>query len=202
MNELQETLNILLHYDNIISGRTNFCKRNIDFNISDFIQNKLSKIENYNPNIYIKNDPILAKISRECADLKITLHSYLCLNIIDIFSFNDEYNKYFVENRFNDENIKLRIRNVKTKNKNIRKKLDWKKLERFRNQILAHNLRDNENRLSVKVLKEITQFLSNLKSGIEFSEVILEMFDNIKFEFEKEITESQYALIDVIKKLN
>lgn len=96
----------------------------------------------------------------------------------------------------------MRIKNVKTKNKNIKKKLDWKKLERFRNQILAHNLRNNENRLSVKVLKEITQFLSNLKSGIEFSEVILEMFDNIKFEFETEITESQYALIEVIKKIN
>lgn len=44
MNKLQETLNILLHYDNIISGRTNFCKRNIDFNIDDFIKSKLSKI--------------------------------------------------------------------------------------------------------------------------------------------------------------
>lgn len=77
MNELQETLNILLHYDNIISGRTNFCKRNIDFNINDFVQNKLSKIENYNPNIYIQNDPILAEISRECADLKVLfIHIY------------------------------------------------------------------------------------------------------------------------------
>jgi hypothetical protein len=65
----------------------------------------------------IQNDPILAEISR-CADLKITLHSYLCLNIIDIFSFNDEYNKYFVENRFHDENIKLRIK--KCKNRKIK----------------------------------------------------------------------------------
>jgi hypothetical protein len=45
------------------------------------------------------------------------------LNIIDIFSFNDEYNKYFVENRFHDENIR-ELKNVKTKNKNIRKKID------------------------------------------------------------------------------
>jgi len=201
MNELQETLNILLHYDNTISGRTNFCKRNIDFTIENYIAKRLSEQKDYNPNIYIKDDPFLASVSRECADLKITLHSYLCLNIIDIFSFNDEYNKYFVENRFQDDNIKLRIKNVKEKNKIVRKKLDWKKLERFRNQILAHNLRDNEKRLSIIVLKEISEFLSNLKSGVEFSEVILEMFDNIRFEFEKEITESQYSLIEIIKNL-
>ena len=170
--------------------------------VNDYIKNEISKIENYNLNIIIENDPILAKISRECVDLKITLHSYLCLNIIDIFSFNDEYNKYFVENKFQDDSIKSRIKSVKTINKNIRKKLDWNKLERFRNQILAHNLRDDQKRLSVKVLKELTEFLLNLKSGIEFSEVVLEMFDNIRFEFEKEITESQYALIEVIKKLN
>ena len=202
MNDIEETLSILLHYDNVISGRTNFCKRNIDFNVKEYVAKRLAERKDYNPNIYIKDDPFLANISRECADLKITLHSYLCLNIIDIFSFNDEYNKYFIENRFQDENIKLRIKNVKEKNKVVRKKLDWKKLERFRNQILAHNLRDKENRLSVKVLKEISEFLSNLKIGIEFSEVVLEMFDNIKFEFEKEITESQYSLIEIIKKLN
>jgi hypothetical protein len=46
------------------------------------------------------------------------------LNIIDIFSFNDEYNKYFVEkNRFHDENIR-ELEKCKNENKNIRKKID------------------------------------------------------------------------------
>lgn len=202
MNKLEETLCILLHYYDTINGRTNFCKRNIDFNISDYISKRLLENKDYNSNIFTKDDPFLAKISRECADLKVTLHSYLCLNIIDIFSFNDEYNKYFIENLFEDEETKLRIKRVKEKNKLVRRKLDWKKLERFRNQILAHNLRDNNNNLSINVLKEITEFLLNLKAGVEFSEIILEIFDNIRNEFEKEITESKYALKEIIKKLN
>lgn len=200
MTQLQETLNILLHYDNVISGRTNYCRRHADFISSNCVEKKLKeKIKNGFVNKPIANDPVFNEISRECADIRIALHSYLCLNIIDIFSFDDEYNKFFVENKFDDSTLKTRINNVKTKNKEIRKKLDWKQLKRFRNQVLAHNLRDEKNRFSIKTLKEITNLLSNFEVAIAYSEIVLRLFDNIRAEFETEINEAQKALKSVIR---
>ena len=114
MNKLQETLVILNHFEGRIKGRINYCQRNIDFNPSDFIKSKLSELYNKNLEPSEKNKILNeGSIARECADKQIIIHSYLCLNIIDIFSFNDEYLKLFTEKVSDDEITAERVRKEK-----------------------------------------------------------------------------------------
>ena len=191
MTALDETLLILDHFNSLISGRTEYCRRNIDFNFKDCVHQKSLEAKNTNATIG-------KEIARECADKFIILHSYTCLNIIDMFSFNDEYNKFFSIGNINDVILKNRINNVKAKNKEIKKAIDWKKIGTYRNNVLAHNLRDNKNynRLSIDVLKDLKkELLLNLNKSIEYSEVVLKLFENINLEFENE-------LINAKKKIN
>lgn len=206
MNQIQETLLILNHFANVIRSRTDFCKRNINFSVSNCITEKmLDKIrQGLQPKAF-SNDPLLTEISRECADIKIILHSYICLNIIDMFSFNDEYSKFFNEVKFGDNSIKNRIARVKSINKTIRNSINWKQLGDFRNKVLAHNLRDknNSHKFSIQQLRDLNKdILSNLENGIMYSEVVLKLFDNIEREFASEIIEAQEALKVEILKLN
>ena len=204
MTKLQETLLILHHFDSLISGRTDFCKRNIDFNTSDCVTQKL--LERVRAGVLpseLNSEAISSVISRECADAKVTLLSYVSLNIIDMFSFNDEYNNFFHQERFDELDVKERVNKVKEKNKIIRKSFDWELLSKIRNNVLAHNMRDkkNGNALSLKTLKELHNISSNLKLAVEYSEVTMKLFDNIKEEFETELTQAQKALMTAIRDL-
>ena len=121
MNKLQESLIILRHFNNLIESRTNFCKRYSNFNVNDCVKEKmLEYLKNGSSLQDFKDEKIIGNISRECADTRIILHSYICLNIIDMFSFNDEYNKYFTVNICDDDSLKKKMINVKTKNKEIK----------------------------------------------------------------------------------
>jgi hypothetical protein len=202
MTRLQETLLILHHFDSLISGRTDFCRRNIDFNISDCVTQKL--LERVKAGVLpseLNSESISSVISRECADVKVILHSYISLNIIDMFSFNDEYNDFFNQERFDDIDLKQRVKKVKDKNKVIRKSFNWDLLSKIRNNVLAHNMRDKKNGkvLSLETLKELYNISSNIKYAIEYSEVTMKLFDNIKEEFEVELTEAQKVLMTVIR---
>lgn len=202
MTRLQETLLILHHFDSLISGRTDFCRRNIDFNISDCVTQKL--LEQVKIGVLpseLNSESISLVISRECADVKVILHSYISLNIIDMFSFNDEYNDFFNQERFDEIDLKQRVKKVKDKNKVIRKSFNWDLLSKIRNNVLAHNMRDNKNGkvLSLETLKELYNITSNIKHAIEYSEVTMKLFDNIKEEFEVELTEAQKVLMTVIR---
>lgn len=205
MNNLQETLVILNHFEGRINGRTNYCKRNVDFNLADCVKTKLDEFygENLEPNEKIELTN--GSFAREYADKLIIIHSYLCLNIIDIFSFNDEYLKFFTEKITEDQNIASRIRKVREKNKEIRKKINWADLKNYRNIGLAHNLRhkdeNKEYRLSIKTMANISDFMKDLKKPIEYSETITLMFENIRNEFADELKEAYELLMSDINDL-
>jgi hypothetical protein len=204
MNKLEETLLILHHFDSLISSRTDFCRRHADFNIKDCVTSKLlDMVKQGRDSSELKNDEISKVVSRQCADIKITLHSYICLNIIDMFSFNDEYNDFFHNQRFDDITLKERINKVKKINKEIRKGFDWDQLKKIRNTVLAHNLRDNtkSSTLALTNLKELYDILSNLKSSISYCETTMLLFDNIKNEFEDELIQAQRTVMLEIRKL-
>jgi hypothetical protein len=200
MNDLHETLLILNHFHGVIYSRTNYCERNKDFNLSKCVTDKICKKVNEGYKINEITEPFTTEISRDCADQKIIIHSYICLNIIDMFSFNDEYVKFFNAKNFEDENLKKRILTVLEKNSSLKKKIDWEQLKRFRNNVMAHNLRDDKNnkKLSINTFKELSSLLTNLQSSIEYSNVVLEMFKNIKSEFELEISKA----INELKEMN
>lgn len=204
MNRISETLLILDHLGKVIQSRTEYCIRYIDFNQFELIGQRMNEFieKGYNPKECGVGE-IANKISRECADIRVTLHNYSRLNIIDMFSFNDEYNDFFTEGNIENPELKKRIRKVKSKNKEIRKKLDWDQLKRFRNIATAHNMRDkkNSNKLSFEVLKEINGILMNQKETVAYSKVVLEVYDNIKSEFEKEILEANQLFVEKVRTL-
>lgn len=133
MNRLHETLLILHHFDSVIFGRTKFCKKYSQFNMKDCVTKKM--LERMNQDISIEeinSDIISEEISQECVNIRVCLHSYTCLNILDIFSFNEEYNDFFHHERFDNPELKARVNSVKEKNKILRKKLigiKYRKLE-------------------------------------------------------------------------
>lgn len=202
MNKLQESLLILNHFDGLINGRTEFCKRHIGFTIEQCVKSKLI-------NSMYENDVGKAlkatEIARECADKRIIIHSYLCLNIIDMFSFDDEFIKYFNEKLTDDENIAIRIRKVRAENKLIRNKIDWQELKRFRNIALAHNLRDkkNEYRLSLITFIHLNNLIRDFEKAIQYCETVTKLFRNVKKEFKAELKDAKLELekdIEIIKK--
>ena len=199
MNRLHESLLILNHFYNVINERNKYCKRYIGFTVESCVSSKLinsmyeGKIENP-----LKNQINHEIIARECADTKIMIHNYLCLNIIDMFSFNDEYINYFNEKLTDDEKIKKRIRLLRKENKLIRNNIDWKQLKRFRNIILAHNLRDkkNNNKLSLLTFVHLNNLIGDFENAIQYCEIIIEMFEKIEKEFKVEIENAQKSLAD------
>lgn len=204
MKKISETLLILDHLGRIIEGKTDFLKRNISFNQGDFINNKILEFlhKGYGIN-EIKEGEIADSISRECSDIRITLHNYTRLIIIDMFSFNDEYNNFFNEKEFDDLELKKRIRKVRDKNKPIRKNLDWDQLKRFRNVAMAHNLRSkiDSNKLSIMVLKEINDLVLNHSKAVEYATTILPIYENIKEEFHYEINVANNEFIEEAKQI-
>lgn len=202
MDKLHETLLILNHFNGVINGRTNYCKRNVNFNSEKCISDKMNEKKSELTELNEKSNNILAKILRECADCKVTIHSYICLNIIDMFSFNDEYIKFFNPKNFVDEIIKKRILTILEINSKIKKKIDWQQLQRFRNNVLAHNLRDDKNnqKLSLNTFKELSQKISSTKLSIEYFDVVLEMFKNIETEFQFELIQAKEELKNVMNK--
>lgn len=68
---------------------------------------------------------------------------------------------------------------------------------------MAHNMRDkrNSNRLSFDVLKEINGILMNQTEAVEYSKVVLEIYQNIKMEFEREIIEANNLFMEKVKTL-
>lgn len=189
-NELDSTLLVLNHLNETIKSRTNFIIRNEQFDYNECIRQKITEKIDLKIEISdLPSDPILTQIARECVDLKLILHNYSRLNIIDMFSFNEEYCKFFSVEKFNDENIKSRIEKVKKVNKAVRKKIDWTLLEKFRNNILAHNLRDDKDnyKIALKTFSEIDIYLDKTSFAIEYSEVVLQIYHNVFLEFELEI---------------
>ena len=122
MNKLEETFIILKHFDGRIKGRIGYCKRNKDFNVSEYVKSKLNEIYSGEIENNKQENLLNGGIARECVDKQLIIHSFLCLNIIDIFSFDDEY-ELFNETMVENESLARRIRAVKVKNKTIRKKL-------------------------------------------------------------------------------
>ena len=205
MDKISESLLILDHIGRIIKSRTDYCKRHIPFNILEEIGKRMDEYIKlgYNPKDLGEGE-IAHKISRECSDIKITLHNYTRLNIIDMYSFNDEYNNFFIEINTINLNLKARIRKVRKKNKPLRNKLDWNQLIRFRNVVMAHNLRDKKesNRLSIKILKEINELMLDNEKGAKYADIVIEMFENIKLEFQTEIKEANNEFIEIAKRID
>ena len=205
MDKISETLVILDHIGRIIKSRADYCKRHIPFDTLEAVGSKMNEyIERGFEPKDLRTEEIANKISRECADIRIALHNYTRLNIIDMFSFNDEYNKFFNEKHIEDPELQIRILKVKRKNKNIRKKLNWDQLKRFRNVVMAHNLRDkhDSNKLSINILKEINELMMNHQKGVEYADVVINIFENIKLEFENEINLANQRFIEKARENN
>lgn len=204
MNKLQESLLILNHFDGLINGRTEFCKRHIGFTVEQCITSKLiNSIYGGGIDNPLKNSLNHDKIARECADTRIIIHTYLCLNIIDMFSFDDEYIKCFNEKLSENENLSERIRKFRADNRSLRNKIDWGELKIFRNIVLAHNLRDkkNDNRLSLVTFVHLNNLIKDFEKAIQYCETVTKIFANIKKEFKFEITDAQLSLKNEIETL-
>lgn len=90
MTKLQETLSILDFFFSRIQGKANFLKKFSGKTLEEIVYNEFNK--NANRSLDEKD---INKISRVSADLLIQIHTYLCINIIDINSLYDEYTSYF-----------------------------------------------------------------------------------------------------------
>lgn len=191
MDKLSESLIILEHFNDIIKSRNEFCKRfkNFDtFNCVGEIMNHFL-INGYVKNVKIlQEEPYLSLISTQCSDIRINIHNNFCFNIIDMFSFNEEYNNFFSENLTKNVSLKNRISRIKTLNKSVINKVNWEQLKKFRNTILAHNLRDkkNSNSLAINNLIELNELVFDFSKCIEYCEIIDTVFLEIKKEFKEE----------------
>jgi hypothetical protein len=202
MDKLHETLLILQHFQNVIQSRTDFCKRNNDTVTNSSVPTMMIKFMRKGYPISSFNDEkVQEEISREVSDLSLILHNYIRLNIIDMYSFNDEYNGFFQEKITKNQNIIKRINTVKILNKRVRNQIDWDKLKKFRNISLAHNLRDkgNQNRLSVDNMRLLKNEFSTLDIGIKYSDIITTMFQNIQNEFSLELLEAEKTLSRILR---
>lgn len=205
IDQLDSTLLILDHFNSGIKSRTDYLNRNLNFSIPDCIKSKM--FDKLKLGIELKpndEDENLKQISRECTDLRLFLHAYICLNIIDMFSFDDEYNKFFSQNNFKDEVITNRILKVKNINKIVRNRIDWNQLKKFRNNALAHNLRDknNENNIAISTLKDLGLYLNNIEKSAKYSEIVIEMYKNVWDEFSNEIQNAKNNLKNLTNKKN
>lgn len=205
MDKFYENLIILKHFYSIIKYRTDYCKKHIDF--STF--NHVGKLMNF----YIQNgietdvtkfkeEPYLSEFAEQASDIRLAIHNYLNINIIDIFSFDTEYNSFF-NLKIQDTDLKSRIEKVKNSNTNIRKQLNWDELKKIRNTVLAHNLRDKKSNYNfdLESLIILNQIVFNFEEGIRISSVILEIYENIEKEFKIEIIEAEKYLENQINKM-
>lgn len=105
-----------------------------------------------------------------------------------MFSFNEEYEKFFSENSTENENLKERITKVKKINKNSRSKINWDELKSYRNTILAHNLRNkkDDNNLAINNLIKLHKLIYNFDESIKYCEIIEILYNNIISEFSLE----------------
>lgn len=153
-----------------------------------------------------KEEPYLSEFAEQASDIRLAIHNYLNINIIDIFSFDTEYNSFF-NSKIQDTDLKSRIEKVKNSNTNIRKQLNWDELKKIRNTVLAHNLRDKKSNYNfdLESLIILNQIVFNFEEGIRISSVILEIYENIEKEFKIEIIEAEKYLeiqINKMKKRN
>ncbi len=195
MTKLQKTLSILEFYNGRIKAKLNFLKQNSEFKIGECIRFETFKILNLDIDINEK-----VKICKEkCIDKFNHLHSYFTTNLIEINSFYDEYHDYFIELSTDDLSEKAKIAELRKLNKELLKKVDFVKIKRMRNNVLAHNLRDkkNNNRLSIDTLKEVNNWFNNLKEFINCCEIINQVFINISLEFKKEIIQAKQVIREV-----
>lgn len=205
MDKFYENLIILKHFYSIIKYRTDYCKKHINY--STF--NHVGKLMNF----YIQNgietdvtkfkeEPYLSEFAEQASDIRLAIHNYLNINIIDIFSFDTEYNSFF-NSKIQDTDLKSRIEKVKNSNTNIRKQLNWDELKKIRNTVLAHNLRDKKSNYNfdLESLIILNQIVFNFEEGIRISSVILVIYENIEKEFKIEIIEAEKYLENQINKM-
>lgn len=191
MTKLEETLTILDFFGKRIKAKNDFLLRNKSFNIDICIKENLLQRKS------------IDESSIDCKDKVVQIHTYFSMNIIDLASFIDEYDKRFDITVTDDKNIVERINNFKVKNKDLKRKVNWNKLKNIRNKVLAHNLRNkNDNyRLSINELFEINSMINNLN---DFTNMILsfdEFFEQFQNEFKEEIKNSYESFKSEYSKL-
>jgi hypothetical protein len=177
MTKLEETLTILDFYGKRIKGKNDFLIKNKSFNIDSYVKENLRLGKNPN------------EISVICKDILLQIHTYFSINIIDLVSFKNEYDNYFIEDITDEKSTKEKIKNFKNVNKDLKKKVAWNKLENIRNKVLAHNLRDKNNsyKLSIEQLEEVNTMFNNLNEFTSKIESFNVFFEKFQKEFETEI---------------
>ena len=191
MDKFYESLIILQHFKDKIKSRNEFCKRFSNFDVHNCVGEAMNHfiMNGYVEDVKIlSQEPYISLIATQCSDIRITIHNNFCMNIIDMFSFNEEYEKFFSENLTENGNLKQRIIKVKRINKNLRSKIDWDELKSYRNTILAHNLRNKKdnNNLAVQNLIKLHKLIYDFEESIEYCEIIEILYNNIISEFNEE----------------
>ncbi len=153
-----------------------------------------------NPKV-LGEEPFLSLIANQCSDIRITIHNNFKLNIIDMFSFNEEYEKFFNENLTENSSLKNRITKLKAENKKIKNRIDWDELKAIRNTILAHNLRNKKenNQFAIKNLIVLHRLVFDFDRCIEYCEIIQTLFLRIKEEFESEYKIAKISFDKLVK---
>lgn len=195
ITKLQETLSILNFYNGRIEGKLKFIKKNKDFNFNQCFEKEFKRNINPNENFEQNRIRITNIIKENCNDRLNQIHSYFSMNLIEMKSFYDEYKNFNVKctDKISEKN---RIEKIRSENASLMKKINWIKIERFRNEVLAHNMRENnkEKSLAIKTLIEFNSFFSKLDEFIIFCDIQNQIFRNIKLEFSNEINEANEAI--------
>lgn len=189
MSPLDETLTILDFYGKRIKGKNDFLIKHKSFDVNTYVAN----------NIKLGLD--INEISFNCKEIVVQMHSYFSLNIIDLKSFNDEYNSFFNEKVTDNLILKNKISNFRQKNQKLYNQINWQNLNNIRNKVLAHNLRDknNCNRLSLAQLKITNSMFNDLTYFTLICEIFQNFFKEFRETFENEIKigytnfESEYS---------
>ena len=118
--------------------------------------------------------------------------------IIDLNSFKDEYDNCFTVKKEENKILADKIIKFKKENKDFIDNVDWVKVNKLRNSILAHNLRDakKNNDYAVDTLKMYFTLILDHKKCIEYFSLIGIVYNNLKNDFQLEYKNAFIELIE------
>lgn len=138
------------------------------------------------------------------SDLRVIVYMNTCSQILLYTNFlRKEYFDFFTITNTKNEEEKEKIRQINELLKPVFKKIDeWKDIKNFRDNVLAHNLRDKKKgRKSVFMLKGLSgynipekpiEYLFLIRCTNIIKKVIYEVFEKEYIEIDEEINSDKY----------
>ncbi|MPL55670.1 hypothetical protein SDC9_01149 [bioreactor metagenome] len=155
------------------------------FNLQAHINLSVESLNEIYNNSEIFKGKYLENFYQEKMPLEVSLHTLISnYTIIQFCSFLEEYNEYFNPD-FCEAKYKNRILEVRKKNSAGIKRINkWKDLIKFRNELVAHNLRiKNESFFSNQIENLEYKIPNSISEKNLFSGIVYIINSNIRDEF-------------------